>query len=107
MTKTLRKDLLTPPKFDKNELPFGKYHSDHMISVDFSTKSGWASPVLAPFANLSIHPFRSSLHYGIQCFEGLKAFKNEKGEVNIFRPWCNALRLKRSSQRLTLPDFNG
>ena len=47
------------------------------------------------------------LHYGIQSFEGLKAYKNEKGEVRLFRPWCNALRLKRSSTRLTLPDFDG
>lgn len=27
--------------------------------------------------------------------------------MRLFRPWCNALRLKRSSLRLTLPDFDG
>jgi hypothetical protein len=40
---------LIPPKFDKNELPFGKYHSDHMITVDYNVKNGWGSPILKPF----------------------------------------------------------
>lgn len=43
----------------------------------------------------------------MQCFEGLKAYRNEKGEIRLFRPDCNALRLKRSSARMTLPDFDG
>lgn len=76
-----------------------------MISVDYNEK-GWQVPKLIPFEDLQIHPFSSSLHYGIQCFEGLKAYKNSQGEVRIFRPWSNALRLKRSSSRLTLPDFD-
>jgi branched-chain amino acid aminotransferase len=78
-----------------------------MISVDWESKGGWGSPSLIPFGDLQLHPFSSSLHYGIQCFEGMKAYRNDKGEVRLFRPWCNALRLKRSSQRLTLPDFDG
>lgn len=27
--------------------------------------------------------------------------------MRLFRPWCNALRIKKSSVRLTLPDFDG
>jgi branched-chain amino acid aminotransferase len=78
-----------------------------MVSVDWEKKSGWSSPALIPFENLQLHPFSSALHYGIQCFEGMKAYRNSKGEIRLFRPWCNALRLKRSSLRLTLPDFDG
>lgn len=78
-----------------------------MITIDYDSKDKWGKPKMMPFEHLSIHPFTSSLHYGIQCFEGLKAYKNEKGEVRLFRPWCNALRLKRASTRLTLPDFDG
>lgn len=78
-----------------------------MIEVDFDIKKGWSTPHLIPFGDIQLHPFSSSLHYGIQCFEGMKAYRNEKGELRLFRPWCNAQRLKRSSARLTLPDFDG
>lgn len=78
-----------------------------MVTVDFTKKDGWGKPALKPFEHLQLHPFTSALHYGLQCFEGLKAYRNSKGEVRLFRPWCNALRFKKSSVRLTLPDFDG
>lgn len=90
-----------------NVLLFGKHHSDHIASVKYDAATGWETPVIRPFENLKVSPFVSSLHYGIQCFEGLKAYKNVMGEVRLFRPECNALRLKRSSKRLALPDFDG
>ncbi len=101
--RELRKDLLPLP----DTLPFGKYNSDHMFSVDHSKDKGWGTPAIRPFEHLKMHPFTSALHYGIQCFEGLKAYRNAQGEIRLFRPWCNALRLKKSSTRLTLPDFDG
>lgn len=107
MVKNYRQTLLPPPQFKAETLLFGKNHSDHMIEVDFDNKKGWGTPQLIPFGDIQLHPFSSSLHYGIQCFEGMKAYRNEKGELRLFRPWCNALRLKRSSCRLTLPDFDG
>ena len=30
-----------------------------------------------------------------------------QGNIRLFRPECNALRLKKSSQRISLPDFDG
>lgn len=78
-----------------------------MITVDYEQSVGWSDPVLGPFESLSLHPFSSCLHYAVQCYEGTKAYKNEKGEVRLFRVEQNALRFKRSSMRLTLPDFDG
>jgi branched-subunit amino acid aminotransferase/4-amino-4-deoxychorismate lyase len=31
---------------------------------------------MQPFAALDLHPFNSTLHYGVTCYEGLKAYKN-------------------------------
>lgn len=56
---------------------------------------------------IPIHPFNSTLHYGVQCFEGMKAYKDDNGKIRLFRPECNMLRLKRSSKRIALPDFDG
>ena len=103
----MRADLLELPEFNANVLLFGKHHSDHLAEVSYDVKSGWGKPVIKPFEPIRISPFVSSLHYGIQCFEGLKAYKNTMGKVRLFRPECNAMRLKRSSLRLTLPDFDG
>lgn len=37
----------------------------------------------------------------------MKAYKDSNGKIRLFRPECNALRLKRSSKRIALPDFDG
>ena len=48
-----------------------------------------------------------SLHYGMGCFEGMKAYAgSEDGLGRLFRPDMNMARLQRSSQRLMLADFD-
>jgi len=46
------------------------------------------------------------LHYAIECFEGLKAYKDKNGKIRLFRPDMNMNRLYRSCKRLTLPTFD-
>ena len=108
MSKHERKELLSQPNYnDPFALPFGKYHTDYMVTINYDSKHGWQHPKLQPFRELSLSPFISGLHYGIQCFEGTKAYKNEKGEIRLFRPECNMLRFKNSSKRVSMPDFDG
>jgi branched-chain amino acid aminotransferase len=54
---------------------------------------------------LSLPPTVSSLHYALQCFEGLKSHRNLKGkdEIYLFRPELNAERFTSSCDRLALP----
>lgn len=44
--------------------------------------------------------FAGALHYGIECFEGLKAFRHKDGKVTLFRPEENAARMQNSAQAL-------
>jgi branched-chain amino acid aminotransferase len=68
------------PDYNNPEsLPFGKYNTDHMVHVNWSAKTGWQNPRLEPFRDLLLSPFISGFHYGIQCYEGTKAYKNDKG----------------------------
>ncbi|MFT0519132.1 branched-chain amino acid aminotransferase [Pseudomonas faucium] len=46
----------------------------------------------------------TALHYGQQCFEGLKAYRTKAGDVHIFRPQQNAQRMARSCRRLLMPE---
>lgn len=36
----------------------------------------------------------------------MKAFRDKKGTIRLFRPQLNLTRLRHSARRLTLPDFN-
>ena len=103
ITKT-QKSRLSEVDFD--DLPFGKIFSDHMFEVDY-VDGKWQTPTIVPFKNLDLHPATSALHYGQAIFEGLKAQKNEKGEVMLFRPEMNARRFNESADRMcmaTIPE---
>ena len=52
---------------------------------------------------LHIHEGSPALHYGQQCFEGLKAYRRPDGGINLFRPDENSKRLNRSARRLRMP----
>ncbi len=69
---------------DFTALEFGKYVADHMLVCDYAD-SEWQSPMIVPFANLSLNPATLALHYGQTVFEGMKAFRMQDGRINIFR----------------------
>jgi branched-chain amino acid aminotransferase len=87
---------------DFNNLEFGKHISDHMFVVDYD-KGQWGQPAIVPFGDLKFSPAMLSLHYGQSVFEGMKAFKTSKGEINIFRPQKHLERFNRSLDRMCMP----
>lgn len=87
---------------DWENLPFGKVFSDHMFVMDYKN-GAWQSPEIVEFANLSLHPAVSVVHYGQSIFEGLKANKTADGETLIFRPDMNAKRFIESCERMCMP----
>ena len=49
---------------------------------------------------LHFSAYAGALHYAIECFEGLKAFRGKDGRIRMFRPEENAKRLQRSAKYL-------
>ena len=92
----------------KEKLKFGTTFADHMLRIEFNTKTKWSDPKIVPFQNLSLSPAASSLHYGLQCFEGMKAYKSLNGDssIRLFRPDMNMKRLASSMERLHLPGYD-
>uniref|UniRef100_F6U261 Branched-chain-amino-acid aminotransferase n=2 Tax=Ornithorhynchus anatinus TaxID=9258 RepID=F6U261_ORNAN len=88
------------------QLTFGKTFTDHMLTVEWSEARGWGRPHIRPFQNLSVHPACSALHYAIQLFEGMKAYRGPDRHVRLFRPMLNMDRMLRSALRLCLPSFD-
>ena len=80
---------------------------DHMLSVEWTASKGWFPPRITPYQNLSLDPATCVFHYAFEAFEGMKAYKNPKGELRLFRPDRNMRRLNRSAARIALPTFDG
>ncbi|MGB4770565.1 MAG: branched-chain amino acid aminotransferase [Chitinophagaceae bacterium] len=83
-------------------LPFGKYFSDHMLEVDYENGK-WGTVEIKPYQPLLMAPSLAALHYGQSIFEGIKAYKNEQGEAFIFRPQDNFRRFNISAERMQMP----
>ena len=89
---------------DFNNLSFGTFFSDHMFMCKYSNGS-WKNPKILPYGSISLDPSISSLHYGQAVFEGMKAYKDSKGKVWLFRPEENFERMNKSSLRLNIPEL--
>ncbi len=65
----------------------------------------WQNFIIQPFQDLSLSPACTTLHYGQTIFEGLKAYRNQEGEILIFRPDKNAERFNKSAERMCMPKI--
>lgn len=90
------------PKIDFSNIPFGKVYTDHMFAADFR-KGDWGNCRVVPFGLIQVSPATPALHYGQSIFEGLKAYKNDKGEALVFRPLDNWKRMNNSADRMCMP----
>ncbi|MGH3470082.1 MAG: branched-chain amino acid aminotransferase [Thermocrispum sp.] len=84
---------------------FGTHFTDHMVTVRWSAEQGWHDAAVEPYAPLTLDPATSVLHYGQAVFEGLKAYRQPDGSIASFRPDVNAVRFRRSSARLAIPEL--
>ncbi|CAN5256875.1 branched-chain amino acid aminotransferase [soil metagenome] len=84
-------------------IPFGKYFTDHMLEVDYEDGE-WKTVEIKPYQPLLLSPSVAALHYGQAIFEGIKAYKNPKGESFIFRPFDNFKRFNISAERMQMPQ---
>ena len=84
-------------------LPFGRYFTDHMLEADYSDGE-WKTVSIRPYQPLSIDPSMAALHYGQAIFEGIKAYKDKDGNAVIFRPFDNFKRFNNSALRMNMPE---
>ena len=72
-------------------LPFNYYKTDYNIRISY--KDGkWGEPELTQDEYISVHMSAPCLHYGVESFEGLKAFRGADGKIRLFRPDENGKR---------------
>jgi branched-chain amino acid aminotransferase len=84
---------------------FGRYFTDHMVRIDWTTDAGWAQGQVLPYGPIVLDPATMALHYGQEIFEGLKAYRQQDGSIATFRPDANAARFQRSARRLAMAEL--
>ena len=71
-----------------------------------SWKDGvWDEGKLVKENTLTISMGSPAIHYGQQCFEGLKAYRRKNGTIGLFRADQNAKRMQETCRRLLMQEF--
>jgi branched-chain amino acid aminotransferase len=103
---TITKTTTPKDKIPNEELVFGQTFTDHMLKIKYNNKSGWQTPEIVPYGPLSLDPSSCVFHYAFELFEGLKAYKDKNGDIRMFRPDKNMVRMNKSADRICLPTFD-
>ncbi|MCY7350101.1 MAG: branched-chain amino acid aminotransferase [Cytophagaceae bacterium] len=89
---------------DFDNLQFGRTFADHMFMADYADGQ-WQNLQILPYQTLQFSPALMTLHYGQAIFEGMKAYKNEAGDITILRPLKNWARMNKSAARMCMPEL--
>lgn len=95
-----------PKPADESSLGFGRLFADHMLCADWTTDRGWHDMRIVPYGPLMLDPAALVLHYGQEIFEGLKAYIGAGGQIHLFRPKDNIVRMNQSATRLCMPELD-
>lgn len=84
------------------ELGFNYVRTAENVRIEFK-EGKWGKPLYTADEYISLHISAACLNYGLECFEGLKAFRGADGKVRLFRVADNARRMQASARKLCLP----
>ncbi len=99
ITKTGNSKL---PGIDFNDIPFGKYTSDHMFVMDYAGGQ-WRDYRIVPYQGFVLDPQSKALQYCQCIFEGMKATMGPDGIPALLRPDLNIERFNLSAARMCMP----
>lgn len=105
MEISITKTTQPKPKPDWDNLSFGTVRTDHMFLVDYQEGEGWQDARIIPYQDICLDPAACVFHYGVEVFEGMKAYYTKDKRLLLFRPQENAARLNRSGARLLIPEL--
>lgn len=91
-------------QIDWDNLGFSYVKTD-LRYVSYWKNGQWDKGNLVEDNKICISESSTALHYGQQCFEGLKAYRRKDGGIQLFRPDQNAKRLNASCRRILMPEI--
>lgn len=90
---------------DWNSLGFSYIKTD-LRYVSRWKDGKWDDGKLVEDNMLTISEASPALHYGQECFEGLKAYRTKDGKIQLFRPDQNANRMINTCRRILMPEVS-
>uniref|UniRef100_A0A7N0VMZ3 Branched-chain-amino-acid aminotransferase n=1 Tax=Kalanchoe fedtschenkoi TaxID=63787 RepID=A0A7N0VMZ3_KALFE len=88
---------------DWDNIGFGLVNTDYMYVAKWTVNNPVFRGHLERFGNIEVNPAAGVLNYGQGLFEGLKAYNKHDGNILLFRPEENALRMQMGAERLCMP----
>ncbi|XWS41725.1 hypothetical protein CRYUN_Cryun17cG0107400 [Craigia yunnanensis] len=88
---------------DWDNLGFGFLPTDYMYMTKCTQGGKFSKGELQRFGNIELNPSAGILNYGQGLFEGLKAYRKD-GNILLFRPEENALRMRLGAERMCMPS---
>ncbi len=82
-------------------LEFGYYKTDYNVRHTFRN-GGWDHGVVTSDERIPLHVAATCLHYGQECFEGMKVFETREGDAVIFRVEENARRMMYTARKILM-----
>lgn len=79
------------------------YVKAHVIWIQRWKNGAWEEGHLDSNDQFTISGLSTSLHYGQEAFEGLKAYRRKDGRINLFRVQDNARRFQTSCEYMMMP----
>jgi branched-chain amino acid aminotransferase len=86
---------------DWKNLPFSFIKTDYNVRSYFKNGS-WSELEISSSEYINIHMAATSLHYGQEAFEGLKAYRDKEGSIRVFRWNENAKRMVNSAKGIKM-----
>jgi branched-chain amino acid aminotransferase len=92
-------------EIDWSSLSFGYMKTDYNVRC-YYRNGAWGEIEVCSEETIPLHMAATSLHYGQEAFEGLKAYRCPDGKVRIFRPDENAARLQSTCDGILMPKIS-
>ena len=93
---------------DKIDVDWGNLGYDYLRTdvnyISYWKNGRWDEGKLVAENTVTISAGSTALHYGQECFEGLKAQTARDGRVLLFRPDQNAQRMQASARGIMMPE---
>merc|ERR1719183_2868750 len=74
-----------------------------MVVATCKADGNWSPLEAKPYGPLAIEPSATILNYGQGVFEGMKAYRTDRGRIVIFRPQANGARMAQGADRMLMP----
>lgn len=88
-------------ELDWSNLSFGYMPTDYNVRC-YYRNGRWGEIEVSSSETINLHIAATSLHYGQEIFEGLKAFRGKDGKIRIFRLEENAKRIAESANGILM-----